>query len=497
MENPANMFSEIRALLESRNEWLLSWQSGKTFALQHDEIELTLERGRVILGFISEKGFQIWRVTDCRVKDEKIIFEVTRNFGKEKGKIQLVPRILASALGDAVELARLEKANKIAGLIVSETRNAKLVRVALNEENGRFAQIIFEVSSGEQTAALADVAEHAAPELVLTTAILWLAQLERRKKKPISKIWVLTEKKATKNLQKLHALLCENCQRQIKLWEISRPGAKAQMLEENSLKEVTSLKIKDLWRAKKSKAPLKEALPDSQIAQEIISLAPEKIDLLVSKNGNTLRFLGLPFARVRKMPNEEKAWFGIERDKQILNKTSSQEFFDLIGNLEIYRRFDSPNKRHALFHSAPEAWLEAILRRNIKLLDQNLVLSPVYNQFRAFADRIDLLALRSDGRLVIIELKVSPDREMIFQAIDYWRKIELHRRQGNLREEKVFGDLEIADEPALVYLAAPALSFHRDFNFLAKTIHAEIEIYRFDLNENWRENLKVLRTEKI
>jgi hypothetical protein len=497
MENPENICSETNALLQSRNEWLLIGQSGKTFALERDEIELTFERGRLILGFLGEKGFQIWRVTDCRIKGGKIIFDVTRNFAKEREKIQLIPRILASALSDAVELVRLEKANRIAHLIVSENKSSKLVRVALNEENGRFAHIIFETAGGEQTAALADVAEQATPELFLTTAILWLAKLEKRKKKPISKIWVLTEKKTTKNLQKLHALLRQSYQRQIKLWEISRQGAKAQAIEESSLKKAAILEISDLWRAKKSKNLSKKSFEISRTVREIISFAPEKIDFLFTKNGSSLRFLGLPFARVRKMPNEEKAWFGIEKDKQILGETSREEFFDLLKNLEIYRQFDSPNKRHALFRLAPEAWLEAILRRNIKLLDANLILSPIYNQFRASADRIDLFALRQDGRLIIIELKVSPDREMIFQAIDYWRKIELDRRQGNLQKAKIFGDLEISDEPAIIYLVAPTLSFHRDFDFLAKTVAPEIEVFRFDLNENWRENIKVLRTKRI
>ena len=496
MENLANIFNETSALLESRNEWLLIWQSGKTFALQRDEIELTFERERFILGFLSEQGFQIWRVTDCHIDDEKIIFQVTRKFGKEKEKIQLVPRILASNLGVAVELARLEKANQIAHLIVSEIKCAKLIRVALNEENGRFAHIIFELG-GEQIAALADVAEHATPELFLTTAILWQARLERRKKKPVSKIWILTGKKPAKNLQNLHALLRGNYQRQIKLWKISRSPAKARAVDESSLKEMASLKITDLWGSGKSKMLVRNPAQISQTARQIISLTPEKTDFLVNKNGDSVRFEGLPFARVRTMPNEEKAWFGVEKNKQILNETSRPEFFDLLENLETYRRFDSPNKRHELFRLAPEAWLEAILRRNIKLLDKNLILSPVYNQFRASSDRIDLLALRKDGRLVIIELKVSPDREMIFQAVDYWRKIELDRRKGNLQNAKIFGDLEILDESTIVYLVAPTLSFHRDFDFFAKTVAPEIEIYRFCLNENWRENLKVLRAEKI
>ena len=93
----------------------------------------------------------------------------------------------------------------------------------------------------------------------------------------------------------------------------------------------------------------------------------------------------------------------------------------------------------------------------------------------------------------MIELKVSPDREMVFQAADYWRKIELQRKSGNLQAAKIFGDMEISGEPTLIYLVAPAFSFHRDFDFLAKTLSEEIEIYRFGSNENWRESLKVLR----
>ncbi len=107
------------------------------------------------------------------------------------------------------------------------------------------------------------------------------------------------------------------------------------------------------------------------------------------------------------------------------------------------------------------------------------------------------MALRKDGQLIIIEQKVAPDREMIFQAVDYWRKIELNRRKGNLQKAKLFGDLEIADAPTLVYLVAPTLSFHRDFAFFAKTVSPEIKIFRFNLNENWRENLRVMNVEEI
>jgi hypothetical protein len=235
----------------------------------------------------------------------------------------------------------------------------------------------------------------------------------------------------------------------------------------------------------------------SEISREIIKLSPHKIDYLFSQNGETLRYLGLPFVRVRKVFEEEKAWFGIDKSRRILNENSYEDFYELFENIKKYRHFDSENKQHAFYQTSPEAWLESILRENIKLLDANLILSPIYNQFRTSRDKIDLLALRKDGRLVIIELKVATDREMIFQAVDYWRKIELQRRKGILNKAEIFGKLEIADKPTIVYLVAPTLSFHWEFNFLAKTISEEIEIFRFDLAENWRENLNVLGRRKI
>lgn len=490
MTNSENSRIEIETHLAAQNEWLLIQSSGKTFALQNTEIEITLERGKLFLGFLSDKGFQTWRISDCKIESDKISLNLSRNFGKETEKIKLVPRVSAKDLGENLELARLEKANQIAAVIKENIRGAKLVRVALNEENGRFAQIIFEDSRANQIAALADVTETLTPEILLSSAILWLTKLQSRKKKPVETIWILGEKKQAKKLQKLHALLREGWKKKIRIFEISRQTANRQ--NETVLNELANLRIAELWRAKPKEIKPVANHQTSETTQKIINLFPEKIDAVFTKNGETLRFLGLPFLRVRKIFDEEKVWFGIERDRQILAENNRQDLIRLIENLNAFRRFDSPNKQYALYYLAPEAWLEAVLRRNIKSLDANLILSPLYHQFRAERDKIDLLALRRDGRLVIIEVKVAPDREMIFQAADYWRKIELQRRKGNLQKARLFGDTEIADAPAIIYLAAPTLSYHKDFDFLAKTVAPEIEIYRFNLNENWRESLKVL-----
>ena len=148
-----------------------------------------------------------------------------------------------------------------------------------------------------------------------------------------------------------------------------------------------------------------------------------------------------------------------------------------------------------------------MLRRDITKLDPGLIIAPLHAQFRtshggAFgfgggARPIDLLALRHDGRLVVIELKVTEDREHVFQGVDYWRRVEAHRRRGHISSAKLFGDREISDESPLVYLVAPALHFHPSFRTLAKTIAPDIEIYRFDINEDWRTGVRVVRRERV
>ena len=473
---------DLPALIDAHSEWLVIGENAKTFPLSRNEIELLDEDNKLLFGFLDDKGFRFARVENVATCGDEITLDVSISFARKTETIRLVPRVSAAELSANVELARLQKANEIALSICEFDTNIKLVRIALNKGSGRFAEIIIKDRKGVHTAILSDVSERTTPETLLTTAILWLAKLQMRRKNPIDEIWIAGEKKIARNLQKLHGLLERPIKSQIKIFQISK----------DKLKELSALALSDLWREKPKKLILPAEIEASETAQKIISMSPEKIDVMFSKNGETLRFQGLPFARVRKMPNTENAWFGVERTRRTLNAESETDFAQLIENLESYRTADTASKRHELYRLSPESWLESILRRNIKLLDANLILAPIYNQFRTFADKIDLLALRKDGRLVIIEIKASPDREMPFQAADYWRKIEYLRRRGELKRAKVFGDLAILDKPALVYAVAPALSFHRDFEYFARMLSRKIELWRFELHENWREQVKVI-----
>lgn len=483
-------FRELTKFIESNQEFLIINSNGKAFALKSAEFEKTIERGRILITFLDDSGYQTWRILALEQKENELILDLAKNFETEHEKLRIIPRIAPENITAEVEAARIEKANETSSILESSVSGVKTLQVRLNKQNGRFAQITFQKNS-TFLAALSDITESAAPEILISNAVFWLLKLENRKKNPIFEVWIIAEKRSARALQKLSAVLTERWKNKIRIFAIAgESGSK-------KIEEKGALKISDLWREKPAVLKLAKTSNLSRTAREIIKFSENEIDCVSMQSGESLRFLGLRFARVRRMFESEKCWFGIERERRILSEKSFDDFEKLIADMKLYRTANSPYKRHEFYRAAPEAWLEAILRKNIKLLDANVVLSPIYNQFRAANDKIDLLALRRDGRLVIIELKVSPDREMIYQAADYWRKIELQRRKGVLQKAKVFGDLEIADKPAIVYLVAPSLGFHPDLLFLAKTVAPDIEIYRFDIGENWRENVKVLRREKL
>jgi len=477
---------ELRELVASRREWLLIREIGSTFPLESHEIEILEDGEKALFGFLDDKGFHSWRLNKFHCKGDEISVDVAGAFAKNRETMRLVPRTLASQMAAELEMARLTKANEVASVIAQYRPGIKLGRVALNEPNGRLAHINFNTADGVSMAAVADITGKLTVESIFTAAMLWVERLGLRKKGPVNDIWIICEKRQARNAQKLHALLTERWKRKITIVEIIRKD------EPPRLAELPKRRISELWREKATKLTLPGMATESMVARAISDLSPADIDLIYSRQGETLRFMGLPFARIRRIMGIEKAWFGTGRDRRTLTIENWDDMVQLVESLIQNRSANGANKRHEQYRATPEAWLESILRRNINLLDANLILSPIYNQFRSSNDKIDLLALRRDGRLVIIELKTQPDREMVFQAADYWRKIELQRRRGVLAAANLFDGREIADKPAIIYLAAPAWSFHRDFEFFARTISPEIELWRFELHENWRETVRVI-----
>lgn len=471
--------------INSRVEWLLVHENGRTFPLLAGEIELDARDGRPLVGYFDDNGFNNKRINDARIGDDEIEIFVTGSFGTAGETLRLIPRVSASQLAADVEAARLAAANVIAEGFSHMFAGSEIVKVSLTVEGGRMTIIELRIPGRRRFAAFADVTGQLRADELIASAMLRYDRLVSRKRDAVDEIFVIFEKRVANRGRDILAMMNER-------WRARLTPAIIERSEDTPRVSVLGHKrVSDLWRSKAAKLNFGSVTPPTRIGRSIIAIDPDHIDLIRGKNGETLRFNGLRFLRVRRLMGRERCWLIRGRQSVLLPQNDLDPIEREIEKLQHYRSADSGEKRHDIYRSAPEAWLESILRRDISRLDGNLVISPIYDQFRSTSGKIDLLAMRNDGRLVIVEIKARPDREMVFQAVEYWRRIELQRRRGELVRANLFGERAIADRPAIVYLAAPAWSYHPDTEFFANSLSPDIEMWRFELHEDWRKRIAV------
>src|SRR5437870_1955494 len=493
----------INELLNAHREWFLAQDGRAPLALDQEEFDFYIAHRRLIFSSWTETGSRSWRITGWNWTGEKLVLEAKRRMGADVSTLELVPRASVRAIAAGVAAARQARCERLAAIVSESLPGAKIERAVLStrvrrEQPRRYALIILRLPH-KRLAVTATVAQSDARNVdsLFSSTLLWFNRLRQRPKRPfIEKLLMVVEHDALEAARQRHVLLRDTLRRAIELFEIDKAWG--------VLTPVRSFERKDLWKKRLTRFPPVTEAEQTERVAEIIAQAPQAIDVVNSRHGQTLRYHGLPFARVRRVMNQDRVWFGIEGSRRrALDEYHEQDWAKLFQDLENYRHENCRDRRHWLYRAAGEAWLESILRRDVSRLDPGLIIAPLHAQFRTShggptgARPIDLLALRHDGRLVVIELKVSEDREHVFQGVDYWRRVEAHRRRGHISSAKLFGEREIADESPLVYLVAPALRFHPSFATLAKTIAPDIETYRFDINEDWRADVRVVRRERV
>lgn len=503
MEEIKDARQGIAALLDERAEWFCSERNGKgTVSLRKGEWEISVSHGGLLFCYWSESGVRIWRIVAWEWTDEKLLLDVTRRMGAEHTTLELIPRASAQALVEVLAEARRAACARLAKWC-AHVSGAKVERAGLSRgtrpgEPGRYARILLRHGHNgiAVTGPVSELGQHEV-DAFLSSALIWLTRLnEKAHNAYIQKWWLVVSPNLSEVTAERIALLRSELQRIIVLYEMDE--------EQQTLVPVSVPPLHELLESgPRFSRPVQTPLSDT--AQKVIALSPEAIDVVRARHGETLRFHGLAFARVRRMMDHEHVWFGVDGapQRRLLDEDNWPQLLKLIRDLAEHRSAQTDDHRHALYTAAPEAWLESLLRRDITQLDPGLIISPLYTQFRTSrAARkstrpVDLLALREDGRLVVIELKVSEDVALPLQGADYWRHITAHHRAGHIKRARLFADAVISDDPPLVYLVAPMLRFHLAFQTLARAITPEIEMYRFDINEDWRAGVRVVRRMRV
>ncbi|HEY1501005.1 MAG TPA: hypothetical protein VGF88_15615 [Acidobacteriaceae bacterium] len=215
---------------------------------------------------------------------------------------------------------------------------------------------------------------------------------------------------------------------------------------------------------------------------------------------------GLEYARIRhglvpgSFMRKDEIFFGAGSSETALDETTEDLFRDLTDRL-FHGRHAAAATSDPLFRLQPERWLESVLRRDLSLLDPALGAGPVYSQLFASASAsrtlLDLVTVTSQGRLAILELKADDDLHLPLQALDYWIRIRMLHRAGEIARRGYFPGLqrsgvELSPEDPLLTCVAPALHIHPAnetvFRAFAPTVPWEL----IAVDEHWRNDCRVL-----
>jgi hypothetical protein len=201
----------------------------------------------------------------------------------------------------------------------------------------------------------------------------------------------------------------------------------------------------------------------------------------------SLRIHGLSFARVRG----RELFCGIDR----LKKTGDMgQALDLARKLAALRNSAAPEPNRSWYRRNPEAWLESLTRRHVRVLDPALLAQPVYGQVLSMAGTqhgiLDLLAAEPGGRLAVLELKAAEDPNLPLQALDYWIRVEWHTRRGELSANGYFPGLELCAEAPRLLLVAPALQFHPTTETILRFFSADVKVERIGVGIEWRKEFR-------
>jgi hypothetical protein len=164
-----------------------------------------------------------------------------------------------------------------------------------------------------------------------------------------------------------------------------------------------------------------------------------------------------------------------------------------------HRPHDTDNGDHAdnAGHAYRERWLQSKLVGAIRHVIPSIDIRHIYPQVPSFVggerNIIDLLSVTEDGRLVVIEIKASPDPDLPFQALDYWIAVERHRKAGDFLPKGYFAGLTLKDEPTLLVLLAPLLEYHKTASRLIAMLPREVPLMEIGINQSWKQEIKVLR----
>jgi hypothetical protein len=472
------------------------FEDDRTLAkIDADHSRAEFSYGKLILSCWGDGWSRSWRVISCEISPERLTLECAKRMGLKRCTLTLSR---GAGVRQAAQ-ARKEFARKLAAMIEANLPGIRVekavtarndrrhlsgvhARLVIRDRRKRFAGI--GVSESELQPNV---------DAALAAGLTWLDEF-RRRSGSVDGLMIFAPRCDTIAIR----LTGISAATMVSLFRIDETKGTIE-----SVSPFDQGDLNDSFRkaARRAHWPRPGMLPPdcAMLVESVRRLAPDQIEAHHRGPWVSLSIRGLEVARV--WINRRRVEFGIGEARLKLDHRNEQELDRLIQETISRRRPESELRNEMMFRFQPERWLESIISRDVTALDSTLNPSFVYSQVPTYRGEqrtfIDLLAVTREGRLVVMELKVSEETEFPFQALDYWLRVEWHRSRGDFHRRGYFEGLNLIDAPPLLYLVAPLFRFHETTKLIAAYIHERVPVYRIGINEDWRRGVRVLLRERL
>lgn len=466
-----------------------------------EHVAAEVSYGKLILSCWGDAWARSWRILSCEIAPEHLMLECSKQMGLKRCAL-IFSR---GAGGRETAHARKDFARKLA-VMIEANLNGLRVEKAVTARNDRrnlsgvHARLVIRTigdirDGGDRFAGIGVSESELQPNTdgALASGLIWLEELRRRSGRVAGLM--------------IFAPRCDTIA--MRLTAMS-PAINILLFRTNETKgTIDSVSafdqgdLNDSFRkaARRAHWPRPGMLPPdcAMLVESVRRLAPDHIEAHHRGAWVTLSIRGLEVARV--WINRRRVEFGIGEARMRLNPQNEYELEQLIQETITRRRPEAAFRNEMVFRFQPERWLEAIISRDVTALDATLDPRFVYAQVPTYRGEqrtfIDLLAVTREGRIVVMELKVSEETEFPFQALDYWLRVEWHRARKDFHRRGYFEGLNLIDAPPLLYLVAPLFRFHETTKLIAGSINDRVPVYRVGINEDWRTGVRVLMRERM
>ena len=471
-------------------------EDGRTLArTDGDQSTAEFSFGKLILSCWGDGWSRSWRIISCELSPMSLRLECARQMGLKRCEVALsrgsearpptqVRREFARKLTAMIDanVAGVRVANAVTARNDRRHLSGVYTRLLIRDRKRRFAGIGVSESELQQII-----------EGVLTAGLTWMTEL-RRKEGSIDGLMIFAPRCDTLAIR-LSAVTTTATILLFRIDEIKGSIEAVSPFDQGDLN--------DSFRraARRAHWPRSGMLPPdcAMLVESVRRIAPDQIEVHHRGPYVSLSIKGLEVARA--LINRRRVEFGIGDARVKLDQRNQEQLEHLIQQTILHRRPQSEMRNETTFRFQPERWLESIISADVSSIDPTLNPGFVYSQVPTYrGDQrtfIDLLAATRNGRLVVIELKVSEETEFPFQALDYWLRVEWHRARGDFHRRGYFEGLPLIDSPPLLYLVAPLFRFHETTKLVAASIDKRVPLYRIGINEDWRNGVRVLLRERL